>query len=51
MREVAAYLLEDDATETVTEEHNWAIRAALRGLSTQFIHLSFKNHLYLSHNF
>lgn len=33
IREVAACLLKDDAAETVTKEHYWTVRAALKSFS------------------
>ncbi len=51
MREGAACLLKDDAAETVTEEHYWAVRAALKDFSKQSIQSSSMNDLYLSQDF
>jgi len=51
MREVAACLLKNDAAETVTEEHYWAVRAALENFNNQSIQSSSMNDLYLSHDF
>jgi hypothetical protein len=51
VREVAACLLKDDAAETVTEEHYWAVRAALENFSNQPVQSSSMSDLYLSHDF